>query len=110
MDRVPATDTCAGPTGGVTVLSMAVVKRAVSFDPEVWADVQHAAESERIAVSTVINRALRHELRIQRGLAAVAEWEGEHESFSERELADADHVLDQAGVGTDDQATPADRR
>jgi hypothetical protein len=99
-----------GRTGGVTVVDMAVVKKTVSFDPEVWADVQKTAVRERIGASTVVNRALRHDLRIQRGLAAVAEWEGEHESFSEQELADADAVLDDAGVGADDQLAPADVR
>ena len=78
---------------------MAVVKRAVSFDPEVWADLERIAESERIGVSTVINRALRHELRLQRGLAAVSEWEVEHGTFSDEELAEADQILDRVGVG-----------
>lgn len=89
---------------------MAVVKKAVSFDPEVWADLQRIAVSERIGVSTLINRALRHELRIQSGLAAVAEWEREHGPFSEQELVDADQLLDQAGVGADDHSTPAEPR
>jgi predicted transcriptional regulator len=78
---------------------MTVVKKAVSFDPEVWADLERIAEAERIGVSTVVNRALRHELRLQRGLAAVAEWETEHGAFTEEELVEADRILDGAGVG-----------
>jgi predicted transcriptional regulator len=78
---------------------MAVVKKAVSFDPEVWADLERVAEAERIGVSTVINRALRHELRLQRGLAAVAEWEAEHGALTIEELAEADRILDQLDFG-----------
>jgi hypothetical protein len=50
-------------------------------------------------VSTVVNRALRYELRIQRGLAAVNEWETEHGAFVEEELIEADGILDRAGIG-----------
>jgi predicted transcriptional regulator len=78
---------------------MTVVKRAVSFDPEVWADLERIAESERIGVSTVVNRALRHELRLQRGLAAVNEWETEHGALTQDELSEADGALDKARVG-----------
>jgi predicted transcriptional regulator len=87
---------------------MPVVKRAVSFDPEVWADLASIAEAEQIGVSTVINLALRHELRLQRGLAAVAEWESEHGAFTEEEIAEADRILDAAGVG--EKAVRARRR
>ena len=78
---------------------MTVVKRAVSFDPEVWADLERIAAAERIGVSTVVNRALRHELRIQRGLAAVNEWETQHGAFIEEELIEADRILDRAAIG-----------
>ncbi|HVB26490.1 MAG TPA: hypothetical protein VNE21_01110 [Mycobacteriales bacterium] len=78
---------------------MTVVKRAVSFDPQVWADLERIAAAERIGVSTVINRALRHELRLQQGLAAVAAWEAAHGALSTEELVEADRLLDAAGVG-----------
>jgi hypothetical protein len=78
---------------------MTVVKRAVSFDPEVWADLERIAAAERIGVSTVVNRALRYELRVQRGLVAVNEWETEHGALVEEELIEADRVLDRAGIG-----------
>ena len=87
---------------------MPVVKRAVSFDPEVWADLARIAEAERIGVSTVVNRALRHELRIQRGLAAVSDWEDEHGALTEEELVEADRVLDRTGAG--EHTAPARRR
>lgn len=86
---------------------MTVVKRAVSFDPEVWADLERIAETERIGVSTVVNRALRHELRLERGLAAVREWETEHGELTEAELLEADRILDRARVG--EQTVPTHR-
>jgi predicted transcriptional regulator len=88
---------------------MAVVKRAVSFDPEVWADLERIAAAERVGVSTVINRVLRHELRLLRGLAAVAAWEAEHGAFTDEELTEADRVLDEAGIGHDDGGAPRQR-
>jgi predicted transcriptional regulator len=89
---------------------MTVVKRAVSFDPAVWADLERIAAAEHIGVSTVINRALRHELRLQRGLAAVADWESEHGAFTDEELAEADRILDEAGVGTPTERSRARSR
>ena len=82
----------------------------MSFDPEVWADVQRIALTERVAVSSVVNRAPRRELRVSRGLAAVAEWEGQHGAFTKLELAEVDGVLDQAGVGGGDRAAAPDPR
>jgi predicted transcriptional regulator len=76
---------------------MVVIKKAVSFDPEVWADLVRVAEAERIGVSTLVNRALRHELRIQRGLAAVGEWEAEMGAFTKEELDEADRTLGRIG-------------
>lgn len=81
---------------------MPVVKRALSFDPEVWADLQRLAAEQKIGVSTVVDRALRHELRLNQGLATIAAWEHEHGAFTEHELAEADRLLDQAGVGSGD--------
>ena len=76
-----------------------VVKRTISVDPDVWASVEQLAHSERVGVSTVINRLLRHELLIQRGLAAVQAWESEHGELTEAEISEADRILDELGVG-----------
>ena len=78
---------------------VAVVKRTISVDPDIWASVEQLARSERVGVSTVINRLLRHELLIQRGLAAVDAWEQEHGALTEAEIAEADRILDALGVG-----------
>lgn len=75
---------------------MAVVKRSVSLDRDLLAEV-----TERVgagAVSATVNRALADLLRRERGLAAVAEWEGEHGPLSDLDLAEADRILDAAGL------------
>ena len=84
---------------------MPVTKRTVSFDPEIWAAMQQLAAAEQIGVSTMVNRVLGHQLRLQRGLAAVAQWEAEHGQFTDQELAEADRVLDDAGVGVRERRT-----
>jgi hypothetical protein len=51
-------------------------------------------------------KALETEVRLEDGLAAVAEWEAENGSISAEELTKADAVLDAAGIGR----KPAERR
>ena len=73
---------------------MAVRKRSVAIDLEV-ADA--AAEADRragVSFSAWLTRAARRELAVERGLAAVREWEKEHGAMTADELADADRVLD----------------
>jgi hypothetical protein len=89
---------------------MGVVKRSVSFDAEVWDGL--VAEAGSGAVSPLVNDALAHYLRRQRGLAAVAAYEAEHGAFTEDELAEADRLLDAAGVVdlTSPTPTPKSRK
>jgi hypothetical protein len=75
---------------------MSVVKRSVSFDAEVWEAL--SAEAGTAPVSPLVNDALVHYLRRQRGLAATAAYEMEFGAFTAEELAEADRVLDAAGV------------
>jgi hypothetical protein len=75
---------------------MGVVKRSVSFDAGVWDDVEREVGSG--PVSPLVNDALAMYLRRQHGLAAVVSYEAEHGAFTEVELAEADSVLDAAGV------------
>lgn len=75
---------------------MSVVKRSVSFDAELWDELVREAGAG--PVSPLVNDALAHYLRRQRGLAAVAGYEAEYGAFTEEELAEADRVLDAAGV------------
>lgn len=85
-----------------------MVKRSVSFDADLWdALVQEAGAGP---VSPLVNDALAHYLRRQRGLAAVAAYEAEHGAFSADELADADRALDAAGVVDLAEPPPAPAR
>jgi hypothetical protein len=72
------------------------VKRSVSFEAGVWDDLEREVGSG--PVSPLVNDALAMYLRRQRGLAAVASYEGEHGPFTDAELAEADSLLDAAGV------------
>ena len=75
---------------------MVVEKRTLSFDPEVWAYVDHKARVENTTPSAVVNEALRHRSLIERGLAAMDEWEAEHGPITDDELAEADRLLEEA--------------
>lgn len=75
---------------------MAVVKRSVSFDEDLLAEV--TAEVGQGEVSATVNQALAELLHRRRGLAAVAEWEAEHGAFTDAEMADAHQRLSEAGV------------
>ena len=68
----------------------------MSFDAGVWDDLEREVGSG--PVSPLVNDALALYLRRQRGLAAVAAYEAEHGAFTDAELAEADSVLDAAGV------------
>jgi hypothetical protein len=78
---------------------MAVVKRSISIDPEIWQAVQRAVGPSPGRVSAFVNEALAHHVRVTLGLQAVAAWEEEHGRLSAEELAAADELLDEAGVG-----------
>lgn len=86
---------------------MSVVKRSVSFDAKLWDELVREAGAG--PVSPLVNDALAYYLRWQRGLAAVAEYEAEYGAFTEEEIAEADRVLDEAGV-VDLTATPKRKR
>jgi len=64
-------------------------KLAITVDPDVHAGVVAAASEEGVSVSAWMTNAARRALLVRDGLKAVAEWEAEHGSFSDRELADA---------------------
>jgi hypothetical protein len=75
---------------------MGVVKRSVSFDSGLWDDLQREVGSG--PVSPMVNDALALYLRRERGLAAVAAYEAEDGVFSDTELAEADRMLNAAGL------------
>ena len=63
------------------------------------------AGSERVGVSTVINRLLAREVRLLAGIGAIAEYEQTSGAFTAAETAAADRALDELGVGITIAAT-----
>ena len=73
-----------------------VVKRSLSFPPDVFEELEAEARAQGTTVSALMTSAAEDLLRRRRGLAAVAEYEAEHGAFTEEELAEADRILDEA--------------
>lgn len=76
-----------------------VVKKSVSVPDVVWSAAETAAADRHTTVSAVVTEALENYLKIQDGLRAVKEWEAENGPFTAEEIAEADAILDAAGVG-----------
>jgi hypothetical protein len=75
-----------------------VVKRSLSFPPDVFAGLEREARESGTTVSSLVAEASAQLLRQREGLRAVEEWEAEHGRLTDRELADADAELDRAGT------------
>lgn len=73
---------------------MPVTKLSVALDAQVAASASRAARSAGVSLSSWLSRAAEHELSLERGREAVAEWEREHGAFDPHELRDADELLD----------------
>ena len=82
---------------------MPVQKLSISLEEPVLLAARQAAERRGMSLSAWLNEAaesaLETEVRLEDGLAGVAEWEAEHGPISAEELAKADAVLDAAGIG-----------
>jgi hypothetical protein len=80
-----------------------VQKVSISLDEQVLSAARQAAERRSMSLSAWLNdvseRALETEASLEDGLAAVAEWEAESGPITPEELAEADAILDAAGVG-----------
>lgn len=76
-----------------------VVKKSVSVPDVIWTAAENEAADANTTVSALITEALENLLAIKDGLRAVREWEREHGEFTPAELADADALLDEHGVG-----------
>ena len=76
----------------------------------VFLAAKQVAERRGMSLSAWLNdvaeRALETEVSIEEGLAAIAEFEAESGPITAEELAEADAILDAAGVGR----KPASRR
>lgn len=75
---------------------MGVRKLSVALEESVAAQAADAAQRRGVSLSAWLNAAAERALRIERGLAGVAEWEAEHGELSGEELAWADSVLDRS--------------
>lgn len=73
---------------------MTVKKLSIALDPDVADAAASAAEHSGQSLSAWLNDAARTRLRIQDGLAAVAEWEAEQGPLTDEERATADRRLD----------------
>jgi predicted transcriptional regulator len=73
---------------------MAVKKLSIALDPDVAAAAAAAAETSGQSLSAWLNDAARTRLRVEDGLAAVAEWEAEQGRLTAEERATADRQLD----------------
>ena len=82
---------------------MPVRKLSVALEESVADAARQAAKRRGMSLSAWLNEAsvsaLETEVRLEEGLAGVAEWEAEHGPISAEELAKADAVLDAAGIG-----------
>lgn len=76
-----------------------VVKRSISLPAEIFEALELQAAKEGRTVSAALADAADLWLATRRGLRAVRAWEREHGTLTADELAEADRVLDQAGVG-----------
>lgn len=82
---------------------MPVQKVSISLDQSVLLAAREAAQRRGMSLSAWVNQvsesALETEVRIEDGLAGVAEWEAEHGPISAEALAKTDAILDAAGIG-----------
>jgi hypothetical protein len=75
---------------------MPVKKLSVALEGSVADRASEAAARHGLSLSAWLNAAAERALTIEAGLAAVAEWEAEHGTFTADELVWADRVLDQS--------------
>lgn len=78
-------------------------KLSISLDESVFLAAKRSAERREMSLSAWLNDVADHALEtegsIEAGLAGVAEWEAENGPITAEELAEADAILDAAGVG-----------
>ncbi|HEV3320204.1 MAG TPA: hypothetical protein VG053_10855 [Solirubrobacteraceae bacterium] len=82
---------------------MPAQKVSISMDEPVLLAAREAAKRRGMSLSAWLNEAsetaLETEVRLEDGLAGVAEWEAENGPITAEELAKADAILDAAGIG-----------
>jgi hypothetical protein len=76
---------------------MARKKRVVHFRPEIWTEVASLTDGDVCDVSDLVNEALEYYLKLKCAQEEAKEWAAEF-AFTAEELAEADRILDEAGV------------
>lgn len=76
-----------------------VVKRSVSLPVELFERLESEAAGEGRTVSAALADAADLWLSTRKGLRAVRAWERSNGALTAAELAEADSILDRAGVG-----------
>ncbi|WP_460835962.1 hypothetical protein [Nocardioides hungaricus] len=71
-------------------------KAAIAVDPDVYARVVEDAGRQGVSVSAWLTEAARRTLKIQQGLAAVAQFEAENGAFTDEELDAARRRVEEA--------------
>lgn len=79
------------------------VKRSVSMPPDLDAAIVAAAAREGLTYSAWLARTAAREVTIERGLAAMAEYESEHGAFTDEETAAARRWVDAALAPLEDE-------
>ncbi|TCO15443.1 hypothetical protein EV652_122101 [Kribbella steppae] len=86
---------------------MAVKKKTLSFDEDLWAAVERRAREAETTPSAYVNELVARSERLYRGLQAVSDWESEHGALTADQLDWADRALaDAQREAADDE--PAD--
>jgi hypothetical protein len=78
---------------------MAAKKLSIALEEPVAHAAREAAERRGISLSAWLNQASVSALAVEDGLRGVAEWEAEHGPLSAGVVAEANAVLDAAGIG-----------
>lgn len=76
-----------------------VVKRSVSLPAELFERLEHEAAEDGRTMSATLAEAADLWLSTRKGLKAVRAWEKVNGALTAEELAEADAILDSAGVG-----------
>jgi hypothetical protein len=84
-------------------------KRSISLPPDLDEQIAAAAEQAGMTYSAWLAATARKEFTLRAGLAAVADYEREHGSFTPDELADSDQWA-QAALARSGQAARSPRR
>jgi hypothetical protein len=88
---------------------MTVRKLSVAIDETIATSASRAAQTAGVSLSAWLSRAAEHELALERGLAAVRDWEASHGALTGDELRKADASLDALLAGKP-RARPVKRR